>query len=180
MIILENHGLSWKYFYSNTTFLTLWNRLSYLEVPICNMWYNKFLYQIIGNYACKHIWIILYKILYIYLFICFLFFRFFLFRAVPAAYGSSQARGQIGATTASLHHSDRNAGSQPHLQPTPQLTATPKLWPTEQGQGSNLSSWRVIIFVSSEPWWKLLKFCFFKCWILVTWIKEHLFHRCEA
>ena len=29
---------------------------------------------------------------------------YFLFRAVPAAYGSSQTRGQIGAAVAGLHH----------------------------------------------------------------------------
>ena len=33
------------------------------------------------------------------------FFLLFAFRAVPAAYGSSQARGQIGAAAAGLHHS---------------------------------------------------------------------------
>ena len=54
----------------------------------------------------------------------------FLFRASPAAYGSSQARGQIGATAASLHHSHI-------LQTTPQLTATPDPQPTEQGRESN-------------------------------------------
>ena len=32
-------------------------------------------------------------------------FCFGLFRATPAAYGSSQARGLIGTTAASLHHS---------------------------------------------------------------------------
>ena len=48
---------------------------------------------------------------------------FCLFRATPAAYGSAQARGQIGAAAASLHHSHSNTGSQPHLQPTPQLAA---------------------------------------------------------
>ena len=37
-------------------------------------------------------------------------FTFLLFRAIPAAYGSSQARGQIGTTAASLHHSHSNAG----------------------------------------------------------------------
>ena len=41
------------------------------------------------------------------------------------AYGSSQARGQIGATAAGLHFSHSNVGSEPHLRPTPQLTATP-------------------------------------------------------
>ena len=47
------------------------------------------------------------------------------FRAVPAAYEGSQARGQITATAASLHHSHSNKGSEPCLQPTPQLTAMP-------------------------------------------------------
>ena len=50
-------------------------------------------------------------------------FLFFFFRAAPAAYGSSQARGPIGATVAGLHHSRSNARSKPCLQPTPQLTA---------------------------------------------------------
>ena len=39
---------------------------------------------------------------------------FFLFRAVPRAYGSSQARGQIGPTAAGLHHSHSNAGFLTH------------------------------------------------------------------
>ena len=42
-----------------------------------------------------------------------------LFRAVPAAYGRSQARGPIGAAAACLHHSHSNAGSELHLRPTP-------------------------------------------------------------
>jgi len=45
--------------------------------------------------------------------------------AAPAAYGGSQARGQIGAVATGLRQSHSNAGSEPHLQPTPQLTATP-------------------------------------------------------
>ena len=45
--------------------------------------------------------------------------------AAPAAYGSSQARGRIGAVAASLCQSHSNAGSEPRLQPTPQLTAMP-------------------------------------------------------
>ena len=43
---------------------------------------------------------------------------FFLFRATPAAYGGSQARGQIRAAAADLHHSHSEARSEPHLQPT--------------------------------------------------------------
>ena len=40
---------------------------------------------------------------------------FLLFGAVPAACGGFQARGQIGATAAGLHHSHSNIGSKPHL-----------------------------------------------------------------
>ena len=57
---------------------------------------------------------------------------FWLFRAALMAYGSSQARNQIEATTAGLHHS-HNTGSEP----TPQLTATQGPQPTERGQGWN-------------------------------------------
>ena len=55
----------------------------------------------------------------------FVLFSFLLFRAVPSVYGNSQARGRIGATTTGLCHSHSNAGSEPCLQTTPQLTATP-------------------------------------------------------
>ena len=67
---------------------------------------------------------------------CYLF-SALLFRTAPEAYGSSQARGLIGAATASLHHSHSNAGSEPHLQPTPQRMAMPDPQPTEGGQESN-------------------------------------------
>ena len=49
---------------------------------------------------------------------------FCLFRATPTAYGSSQARGQIGPVAAGLPHSHSNVRSKRHLPPTPQLTAT--------------------------------------------------------
>ena len=54
-------------------------------------------------------------------------FFFFLpfFRAAPAAYAGSQARGQIGAAAAARCHSHSNTGSKPHLRPTPQLTSMP-------------------------------------------------------
>ena len=60
---------------------------------------------------------------------------FSLFRAAPRAYGNSQARGQISATAASLHHSHSNKESELHFSLTPQLTVDPQS--TEQGQGSN-------------------------------------------
>ena len=48
---------------------------------------------------------------------------FFFFRATPVAYGGSQARGRIGAVATGLRQSHSNAGSEPCLQPTPQLIA---------------------------------------------------------
>ena len=54
------------------------------------------------------------------IFVCF-------FRPTLAAHGSSQARGQIGATAASLHHSHSNARSKPGLQLAPQLMGMPDL-----------------------------------------------------
>ena len=36
-----------------------------------------------------------------------------------------QAKGQIEAAAADLHHNHSNTRSEPHLQPTPQLVAMP-------------------------------------------------------
>ena len=54
----------------------------------------------------------------------FFFCLFVFFRAAPAAYGGTQARGGIGAVATVLRQSYRNSGSEPCLQPTPQLTTT--------------------------------------------------------
>ena len=53
---------------------------------------------------------------------CFCLFVLF-FRAAPAACGSSQTKGPIGATAAGLRQSHRNVGSESHLQPPSQRTA---------------------------------------------------------
>ena len=67
---------------------------------------------------------------YYYFFLFFLFFlSFCLFVVVvvaiswaaPAAYGGSQARGRIGDVATGLRQSHSNVGSEPRLQPTPQL-----------------------------------------------------------
>jgi len=52
------------------------------------------------------------------LFFC-CFFVFSLFRATPAPYGSSQARGGMGAAATTLHHSHSNTRSGPCLRPAP-------------------------------------------------------------
>ena len=69
-----------------------------------------------------------------FLSIPFFFICLFVFRPV---YGSSQARGQIWAIVAGLHHSHSNARSEPHLWSAPQLMARQDPWPTEWGQGLN-------------------------------------------
>ena len=56
------------------------------------------------------------------LFFFFFFLSFCPFRAAPAAYGGSQAGGQMRAIATGLHHSHSNTNSKPRLQPTPQLT----------------------------------------------------------
>ena len=48
--------------------------------------------------------------------------------------------GQIGAVAAGLHQSHSNAGSKPHLQPTPQLTARAGTEPA--------TSWFLVGFVN--------------------------------
>ena len=53
------------------------------------------------------------------------------------AYGSSQARGQMGATAAGVHHNHSNVESKLPLRSTPQLKAMPDPQPTKRGQGSN-------------------------------------------
>ena len=55
----------------------------------------------------------------------YIFWLFAFSRVAPTAYGGFQARGLIGAIATGLRQSQSNAGSEPHLQPTPQLTAMP-------------------------------------------------------
>ena len=96
-----------------------------------------------------------------FLFFLSFFFFFCFFRATPAAYGSSQARGRIRAVVAGLHHSHSNMGSEPPLRPIPQLTAMPDPEPTEQGQGKKpATSWFLVRFVSAVSWWELPLFSY--------------------
>ena len=83
----------------------------------------------------RHALVIHKNLLYLWLFIIFIFY-FFVFLGPHAAYGGSQARGQIGAVATGLHHSHSNTRSEPCLQ---QIMATLDPQPTEQGQGSNVN-----------------------------------------
>ena len=60
----------------------------------------------------------------------------FFFRAILAAYGGSQARGQIRAVSAGLHHSHSNTGSEPRETYTTARGNAGSLTP-ERGQGVN-------------------------------------------
>ena len=66
------------------------------------------------------------------LFVCFCLFA--ISRAAPTAYGGSQARGRIGAVAAGRRQRHSNAGSEPPLQPTPQLTVRRILNPLSEGR----------------------------------------------
>ena len=61
----------------------------------------------------------------IFLNLFFIFLSFAISWAAPAAYGDSQARGLIRAVATGLRQSHSNSGSEPRLQPTPQLRAMP-------------------------------------------------------
>ena len=67
---------------------------------------------------------ILTSIMLVYFLVLVYVFIYLFFRAALEAYGSSQARGQIGGVAPSLQHSHSNSRSEPCLRPTLQLTAT--------------------------------------------------------
>ena len=68
-----------------------------------------------------------------FLFFCCCCFVFCLFRGIPMAYGSSQARGQIRAIAAGLFHSHSNTDSKLLLRPIQQFTAMLDPYPTPHG-----------------------------------------------
>ena len=94
---------------------------------------------------------------FFFLFVCFLFFCFS-FLGLHPQHGSSQARGLIRDTAASLHHSLSNVGSEPRMWPTPLLTGMPDPQHTWVRLGIKPpSSWMLVRFVFSSPQWEVLK-----------------------
>ena len=90
---------------------------------------------------------------------------FYCFRATPAAYGSSQAKCQIGATAASLHHSHSSSGSKLCLWPTT----------TTHSNARSLTHW---VRSGIEPASSWIPVRFLTCWattgtptFLIEWIQ---------
>ena len=80
---------------------------------------------------------------------CFISFYFILlFRAVPEAYESSQARGQKGAAAACLHHSHSDTRSKPRLRPHGNAGS---LIHWVRSGIKPASSWILVGFITSEP-----------------------------
>ena len=80
---------------------------------------------------------------------------FGLFRAAPAAYGSSQGRYHIGAAAAGLCHSPHNAGSEL----CNHITARSNPGSITRCAGPGIepeSSWMLVGFVTAEPQQELL------------------------
>ena len=82
------------------------------------------------------------------------------FRAAPEAYGGSQARGPVGATTAGLYHSHSSARSELHLWPILQLTASSILSTLSELGIEPATSWFLVGFISVVPRWELQSLLF--------------------
>ena len=78
---------------------------------------------------------------------------FCFFRAAPAAYGGSQARGPIRPTAAGLHHSHSHNRSEAHGNAR-SLTH----WARPGNEPA--TSWFLVEFISTEPPWELLSSSF--------------------
>ena len=87
--------------------------------------------------------------------------RFLLFRTTPTANGGSQARGWTRATAAGLRHSHSKAGSEPSVTYTTAHGHTGSLIHWVRPGIEPATSWFLVRFISSVPWWELLKYSWF-------------------
>ena len=119
----------------------------------------------------------------------FFFFFFLVFRGTLAAYRRSPARGGTGASATS--HSHSSMGSEPCLQPTPELMAMPDPLAHRVRPGiESTSSWLLVGFVTAEqqrellqleykptvPQWKLQEQLFFPsfCTHEILFVKDFI------
>jgi len=123
-------------------------------------------FRSLGLYKVLHLPV---KFLIINWFPRYFFFSFGLFRAVPVAYGGSQARGPIRAVVSSLHQSHSDAGSEPHLSLNTTAHGNARsLTPWVRLGTESVPSWVLVRFVSTEPQWELqvpFFFFFFVCFL---------------
>ena len=106
--------------------------VSLCGVPTCSEVILDFLFSLASHFQSIH-----HQPCQLFVPSIFLFLFFFFLFLGPHAYGGSQARGPVGAVATSLQHSHSNAGSEPCLQPTAQLSATLDPSSVDGGQGSN-------------------------------------------
>ena len=119
--ISKSSGLFYKDANTQVLLKAHWIRISSNEKK--EMW-------ILNRSTIKSLCTFQFENYYLYMY---LFTLFFFFKAAPAAYGSFQARGQIGASAAGLHHSHRKVGLEPCLWPTPHTTV--------HGNAESLTHW---------------------------------------
>ena len=99
--------------------------------------------------------------------VIYVFFLFFFFRAAHAVYGSTQARGRIGAPGASLHHSHSNTRSKTAAHGKARsLThwVVPGIKP--------MSSWILVGFLTAEPQWEF-QMWFYLILTISLWGRYH-------
>ena len=120
------------------TMMLLWNVINFYLFPLLVTDYN-------WTYSDSHSKRRNIFICSLFLFCLFVFLFVFVFRAASEAYGSSQARGQIGGVTDVLHHSHSSMGSKLCLWPIPQLRQCQILNPLSEAR-----DWTCVLMVASQ------------------------------
>ena len=92
------------------------------------------------------------------------------FRAAPVAHGSCQARGRIGAATASLHHSTAMQEQSCFFDLHPSSWQRWILNAMREARVNPTSSWMLVRFGTAEPQWELKLHCYHCCYIFVNMV----------
>ena len=97
-------------------------------------------HQIVFFHVLSWCWVpFIFLLIYIFMYL------FIAFEGHTWAFWSSQARGGIRATAASLHHSHTNMGPETYLWSTPQLKAMPALNPLSEAR-----DWALVLMDTSR------------------------------